>query len=89
VVTEHGSPYSHVAILASSLGIPAVFGVRLAQRLLSEGETLVLDGRLGVVYADPDEAFLNHYHEIQRITSGFRRALEGTRHLPSHSIDGK
>ena len=89
VVTEHGSPYSHAAILASSLGIPAVFGVRLAHSLLKEGETLVLDGRLGVVYADPDEAFLDHYHDVQRITSGFRKSLESTRQLPSHSIDGE
>lgn len=89
VVTEHGSPYSHAAIIASSLSIPAVFGVRLASSLLKEGETLVLDGRLGVVYADPDEAFLDHYHEIQRITSGFRKSLEATRLLPSQSKDGE
>jgi phosphotransferase system enzyme I (PtsI) len=37
IVTERGSPYSHAAILASSLGIPAVFGVRLANSLLTEG----------------------------------------------------
>ncbi len=89
VVTEHGSPYSHAAILASSLGIPAVFGVRLAQNLLKEGETLVLDGRLGVVYADPDVAFLEHYHEVQRITSGFRKSLESVRQRPAHSMDGE
>ncbi len=89
IVTEHGSPYSHAAILASSLGIPSVFGVRRALSLLKEGETLVLDGRLGVVYADPDQAFLDHYHEIQRITSGFRKSLEVTRRLPPHSKDGE
>ena len=88
VVTEHGSPYSHAAILASSLGIPAVFGVRLALNLLKEGETLILDGRLGVVYANPDEAFLDHYHQRQRITSGFRKSLESVRQLPSRSVDG-
>ena len=49
IVTEHGGPTSHTAILASSLGIPAVMGVRRAQTLLREGETLVLDGGLGVV----------------------------------------
>ncbi|HMB60044.1 MAG TPA: phosphoenolpyruvate--protein phosphotransferase, partial [Xanthomonadales bacterium] len=89
VITEHGSPYSHTAILASSLGIPAVFGVRLAQSLIREGELLVLDGRLGVVYADPDKAFIDHYHEIQRITSGFRKSLETIRALSSHSMDGE
>ncbi len=89
VVTEHGSPYSHAAILASSLAIPAVFGVRLAQSLLREGENVVLDGRLGVVYADPDEAFLEHYHEIERITSRFRKSLDAVRESPSQSIDGE
>lgn len=89
IVTEHGGPHSHTAILASSLGIPAVLGVRLAQSLLKEGETLVLDGRLGVVYADPDEAILEHYHQVQRDTARFRKSLEQVRDLPSHSIDGE
>jgi phosphotransferase system enzyme I (PtsI) len=88
VVTEHGSPYSHAAILASSLGIPAVFGVSLALSLLKEQETLILDGRLGVVYANPDQDFLDHYHETQRITSGFRKSLESIRRLPPQSVDG-
>jgi len=89
IVTEHGGPHSHTAILASSLGIPAVLGVRLAQSLLKEGETLVLDGDLGVVYADPDEAILNHYHQVQRDTVRFRKSLEKVRKLPCHSIDGE
>jgi phosphotransferase system enzyme I (PtsI) len=88
IVTEHGSPYSHAAILASSLGIPAVFGVRLAHSLLTEGENLILDGRLGVVYADPDEAFVEHYHEIERITSRFRKSLDEIRNKPARSQDG-
>ncbi len=89
VVTEHGGPHSHTAILASSLGIPAVLGVRLAQSLLREGETLVLDARLGVVYADPDEAILEHYHEVQRVTARFRKSLELVRDRPCQSIDGE
>jgi phosphotransferase system enzyme I (PtsI) len=89
IVTEHGGPTSHTAILASSLGIPAVMGVRRAQTLLREGEMLVLDGRLGVVYADPDEAISSHYHEVQRITSRFKRSLEAIRDLPAVSLDGQ
>lgn len=89
IVTEHGGPTSHTAILASSLGIPTVMGVRRAQSLLREGETLVLDGGLGVVYADPDEAIGSHYHDVQRITRRFKRALEGIRDLPAVSLDGQ
>jgi phosphotransferase system enzyme I (PtsI) len=89
IVTEHGGPHSHTAILASSFGIPAVMGVRRAQSLLREGETLVLDGGLGVVYADPDEAIHNHYHQVQRITRRFKKSLEAIRDLPAISLDGQ
>jgi len=89
IVTEHGGPHSHTAILAGSFGIPAVMGVRRAQSLLREGETLVLDGGLGIVYADPDEAIRQHYHDVQRITRRFKQSLEAIRELPAVSLDGK
>jgi len=88
IVTEHGGSTSHTAILASSLGIPTVMGVRRAQSLLREGELLVLDGGLGVVYADPDDTISAHYHEVQRITRRFKRSLEAIRDLPAVSLDG-
>jgi phosphotransferase system enzyme I (PtsI) len=87
IVTEHGGPHSHLAILASSLGIPAVLGVRRAQSLLKEGETLILDGSQGVIYADPDEVIRQHYHQVQRDTRRFRQSLESIRKLPASSLD--
>ena len=89
IVTEHGGPHSHTAILANSLGIPAVLGVRLAQSLLTEGETLVLDGALGLVYADPDDAIREHYHRVQRDTERFRHALDAVRSLEAATADGE
>jgi phosphotransferase system enzyme I (PtsI) len=88
IVTEHGGPHSHTAIFAASLGIPAVMGVRGAQGLLIEGEELVLDGGLGVVYADPDEAIHKHYRKVQRDTRRFRLSLEAIREAPAVSLDG-
>ena len=89
IVTEHGGPHSHTAILAGSLGIPAVLGVRRAQSLLKEGEALVLDGGLGIVYADPDDAIRAHYEQVQRETRAFRESLEQIRDLPPASLDGE
>jgi phosphotransferase system enzyme I (PtsI) len=89
IVTEHGGPTSHAGILANSLGIPAVMGVRRAQSLLQEGETLVLDGGLGVVYADPDEAIRSHYQQVQSDTRRFKNSLEAIRELPAVSLDGQ
>jgi len=89
IVTEHGGPTSHTGILASSLGIPAVMGVRRAQSLMREGEMLVLDGGLGVVYADPDEAIRAHYQRVQRDTRRYKNSLEAIRDLPATSLDGQ
>ena len=62
-VTEFGGPLSHTAILARSLGIPAVVGIHQATTLLRQGETLVVDGAQGVVLADPTPRILQHYQE--------------------------
>ena len=89
IITEHGSAYSHTAIMAGSLNIPAVLGVRLARELLQEGETLVMDGRLGLVYANPTKTLLSHYRDAQRRSARHRKALEAVLDLPSTTIDGE
>jgi phosphotransferase system enzyme I (PtsI) len=89
VITEHGSPYSHTAILARGMGIPAVMGVRRAQSLITEGEQLVLDGAYGILFADPEESILRHYLQKQSQSERYRRSLEATRSKPATSIDGK
>ena len=88
IVTEHGGPHSHTAILAGSLGIPAVLGVRRAQALLREGETLILDGGKGLVYASPNETIRDHYQQVQRDTRRFRQALDAIRDDKPVSLDG-
>jgi phosphotransferase system enzyme I (PtsI) len=87
VITEHGSPHSHTAILARSLGVPTVMGVRRAQSLVHEGETLILDGHYGVVFAGPEESILEHYVTKQAQSERFRRTLEDVRARPARSMD--
>lgn len=89
VITEHGSPYSHTAILARGMGIPAVMGVRRAQSLITEGEQLVLDGAYGILFADPEESILRHYLQKQSESERYRRTLEATRSQAATSIDGR
>ncbi|MCY0867656.1 MAG: phosphoenolpyruvate--protein phosphotransferase [Desulfurococcus sp.] len=55
VIAEKGSYTSHAAIIARSLGVPAVFGVRDAVRSLSTASLVVVDGFTGLVIADPGE----------------------------------
>jgi len=88
IVTEHGGPNSHTAILASSLGIPAVLGVHGARSLLKEDSVLILDGGLGIIYSDPDQATLDHYRDVRKEAEQFRQSLVALRERRAISIDG-
>lgn len=65
-VTEYGGPLSHTAILARSLNIPAIVGVRHVQRYLRDDEIIVVDGEQGVVLAGLDESLIEHYRQRQQ-----------------------
>ncbi len=74
-ITELGGPTSHTAILARSLGIPAVVAAHNARMLLQEGEEIILDGRAGTVVAGADNRLLREYRRRQREEKQQRREL--------------
>jgi len=88
-VTEFGGPMSHTAILARSLNIPAVVGVRNITQYLRHGEMLVVDGDQGIVLADADESLLDHYRQRIRASRAHQVALRGLIHQPSLTADGE
>jgi phosphotransferase system enzyme I (PtsI) len=59
LVSEEGTRTSHAAILAHSLGIPAVMGVPGALHAVEDGQMVLLDGRTGLVIIDPSRAELD------------------------------
>jgi phosphoenolpyruvate-protein phosphotransferase/dihydroxyacetone kinase phosphotransfer subunit len=61
IVTARGGPTSHGAILARSLGIPAVVGAGDRIIEIAEGTTVVLDGAAGVVFVDPSKEVLEEF----------------------------
>ncbi|HEX4895478.1 MAG TPA: phosphoenolpyruvate--protein phosphotransferase, partial [Solimonas sp.] len=87
-VTEYGGPLSHTAILARSLGIPAVVGVRDARRLVRDGELVVLDGEAGHVLVDPDEQALAFYRGKREAQARHRADLVKLKHRAAISRDG-
>ena len=89
LVTEYGGPLSHTAILARSLNIPAVMGVRNATRYLRPGETLVVDGEAGIVIADADYQILNHYRQRLVAINIRRNRLRTLLHEPCQTRDGQ
>ncbi len=63
IATDAGTRTSHVAILARSLGLPAVVGLRDATAQLHAGDRVILDGSLGVLIPNPTEAQIAAYAE--------------------------
>ncbi len=87
-ITESGGPMSHTAILARSLSIPAVVGVRNATRILHHGEPLLLDGEQGLVVAGADERLIQQHQRRIAQQKSHRETLIRLIDEPARSIDG-
>jgi phosphoenolpyruvate-protein phosphotransferase/dihydroxyacetone kinase phosphotransfer subunit len=89
IATAHGSATSHSAILARSLGIPAVIGVGEDLLDVQEGTPLVLDGDAGAVYVDPGEELVRSYERRRaEREESVLRALASARQ-PAQTLDGR
>ena len=87
-VTEYGGPLSHTAILARSLGIPAVVGARNARNYLGNNEPVIVDGRQGVVLVGLDERILRYYRHKQQEERRQQRELNKLKGKPAVTRDG-
>ncbi|QUL98181.1 MAG: phosphoenolpyruvate--protein phosphotransferase [Candidatus Fermentithermobacillus carboniphilus] len=89
IVLDRGGRTSHTAILARSLGIPAVVGTQNATQLVSQGDILTLDGDKGEVGINPDEAVLSAFTaRVQKFIDEKKR-LSLLKDLPAMTKDGK
>lgn len=88
-VTEFGGPNSHTAILARSLRIPAVAGLHNARGYLRDDETVIVDGRNGVVIIDPDLSTIRHFEKLRRDIERQVIARKKLRNKPAVSSDGE
>jgi phosphoenolpyruvate-protein phosphotransferase (PTS system enzyme I) len=66
IATDAGTRTSHVAILARSLGLPAVVGLRVATERLTGRETAILDGSTGLLAINPSHQDIEAYRERAR-----------------------
>src|SRR5450755_220428 len=67
IATDAGTRVSHVAILARSLGLPAIVGLRTATSELTGRETAILDGSTGLLAINPSAADVELYRERARL----------------------
>ena len=87
-VTDLGGKTSHTAIVARSMEIPAVVGVRHASEMIRHGDWLVLDGERGVVVIAPDEQLLAEYRKLQTQAIKEARKLQQLKHSRTATADG-
>jgi phosphotransferase system enzyme I (PtsI) len=81
LVTERGGPTSHTAVLAKSLGIPAVVGAP-GVAALATGQRVAVDGTAGTITADPDAETVGELHRSggpspARLQTGPGRTADG------------
>jgi phosphoenolpyruvate-protein phosphotransferase (PTS system enzyme I) len=86
--TDVGGVTSHTAIVARSLGIPAIVGLHHAFQTISEGELLIVDGVQGVLIVNPDPVVLDEYRQRQSQLRREREDLKRLRSTPAATLDG-
>ncbi len=87
-VTDAGSWTYHTAILARSIHVPAVAGLRNASELIAPGALLAVDGATGEVFVDPDPATLEHVRTRQQRREQYEQSLVEYRRLAPVTEDG-
>ena len=88
-VTEVGSAVSHTAILARSLGMPAVVGVPQLVIDSRVGAKAILDGYNGLLILNPTAETEAHYRALQAEKEKAYRALSELRDMPAETTDGR
>ena len=86
-VTDLGGKTSHTAIVARSMEIPAVVGIRHASEMIRHGDWLILDGEHGVVIVAPDEQLLAEYRKLQAQALKDARKLKQLKHSKTETTD--
>ena len=87
-VTELGGPTSHTAILARSLGLPAVVGAERAREIITEGDLVVIDADFDAVIVNPSEEELEEFGKRVREESEHRAQLRKLKGRISRTNDG-
>jgi phosphoenolpyruvate-protein phosphotransferase (PTS system enzyme I) len=88
LVTDAGSWTYHTAILARSIGVPAVAGLHNASVVIPPGATIAVDGTTGEVLLDPDEQALDQIAARRRRREAYEHSLDGYRRLAAVTEDG-
>lgn len=82
ILCEVGSSTSHVAILAKSLGIPALMGVKGVLKNVNENDRLIIDTLENMVFINPDEKIEENYRRALAAKNLTSNILANPAHIP-------
>jgi phosphotransferase system enzyme I (PtsI) len=88
LATDAGGRTSHTAIVARSLGIPAVVALEDLTESIRGGDTVIIDGNRGIVVVDPNEETLQQYEEYSVELEQLVHKLDRIRQKPAMTRDG-
>jgi len=86
--TDLGGATSHTAIVARSLGVPAVVALGHIRSLVSDGDMVVVDGAHGTVLVNPSRQALEQYRRLQQIHQDERAELSLLKDVAAETLDG-
>ena len=87
VALDMGGTTSHTAILARSMNIPAVLGLRNVTAHVREGDFVIVDGTGGEVIVNPPAAVRREYQAKKEKYDNYRRELQKTARLKAVTLD--
>jgi len=88
LATDAGGRTSHTAIVARSLGIPAVVALEDLTECVSGSDTVIVDGNRGIVIVNPDEDTIGQYQQYLREFLALEHRLDAIRQKPAVTRDG-
>ena len=88
IATDAGGRTSHTAIVARSLGIPAVVALGDITGKIAPGDTVIVDGHRGTVIVDPDSETIAEYEKYAAHIVEHELELDELVHLPAVTTDG-
>ena len=88
IASDAGGRTSHAAIIARSLGIPAVVALEDLTEYVLGGDTVIIDGNRGIVIVNPDEQTIGQYQEYSKEFIDLEHRLDAIRRKPAVTRDG-
>ncbi|WP_448915513.1 phosphoenolpyruvate--protein phosphotransferase [Eubacterium ramulus] len=88
-VTVHGSVNSHTAILARTMGIPALVSTAMELTQDLDGKLAVVDGNHGIIYVDPDAETMEKMKILKKEEEEKKELLQTFKNKESITLDGK